>query len=309
MGPKKKRMAYAGVVDEAYTYEQLVTYTASLSAEYAEPLKVKSLTPNNPNIVNTLNQPIWYEPEWRTSMQAREYTSRSPLTLTFERPKWADGYDPPYPTEALILTEIIAYARMPQTPWRYGPPTALENTIDLAYWPPASGTYGYKANLFDFPEEPRPPDDPWEGSSPPFLRLLRLRPPADSGVVVRPFFLFPIPIFRDDLRWGRELLDFPQHTEPVHITQDIDRLTLKILLPPRTIALRAYAMPNYRIFPDLAPYHEWVYPGDTNEPVAPADTFASHPWLVDPEKYQPGSSEPETAATDAATEAAVKEET
>ena len=281
MGPRKKHISYinrepadTGQGHAFSTLDSFINYTAYLAPEYAEPLKVESTTPNDRNVVDTLNQPIWYEPEWHQAMRPRSFSRRAPVTVTFKRPKWADDYDPIYPTEALMLAQIIAYAILPATGDAFRPPTSIEDTVDLDYWPRSSGTYGIYA----------------------FAGLSARYAPADSGVKVRPFFppLLPLPGSADNLRWGRPLIAFPQDYGITPIEQPEDRLTIKVILPQRTIALRAYAAPNYRIAPDLVPYQEWVYPGDTNEPIAPSDTLTGLPWLADPEKYQPSPEETET---------------
>jgi hypothetical protein len=285
MGPRKKRISYINKEPDSdkpsrafFMLGSLVRYTAYLAPEYAEPLKVESTTPNDRSVVDTLNQPIWYEPEWRQAMRPRSLSRRAPVTVTFKRPKWADDYDPIYPTEALILTQLVAYAILPVTRDAFRPPTTIKNTIDLDYWPRASGTYG----IYVLPVS----------LTRPYNRYV----PVDAGVKARPFFppLLPLPGSADNLRWGRPLIAFPQDYGVTPIEQPEDRLTIKVVLPQRTIALRAYVAPNYRIAPDLVPYQEWTYPGDTNEPVAPNNTLTDFDWLVDPGKYQPNLEETET---------------
>lgn len=292
-------------------------YHATLATEYAEPLKVAKVTPaltgagvNDSAMVQLLNQPIWYESDWKRATRYREATRITPQRITFERPKWADEYDPPYPTEALIITQLIVYIRrnVRTSPQEGGvglftPDAVPLNAIPAAYATHV-GTYGTNqvGIYYRFPEQPLEGDELWTGILPPIKKIARVRAPADAGVMNSPFSFPPTdpnaPLTpTSGFAWGGEINAFPtnlwfgdQDGRTATYPQEVDRLTLDIVLPRRTIALRAYAMPAHRVFPDLIPYQRWLHPGDTNEPVSPDNTFTAEAvaWLVDPDKYQPG---------------------
>ena len=324
MGPAIKNISYinsTGRTDQQIPFRSLnefLAYTARLASEYPESLIVEKAWVDNPSLtagnrdlpldehgkplsnqrmVDALNQPIWYEPSWsplmypgspgkRSNREENELktskvkpfktlNSSRPVTIAFKRPEWADNYDPPYPTEAMVIYRIIVYAMLP--PMDNLNRIAIPNdAIDMDHIFRASGSYGVN-----------------------YIRFLR-NVPVDSGVKARNFVPTAQRTGQETYlwlqlamtTWGWPLMRLANNGDVVPIEQPEGRLTVKLLLPKRTIAVRAYAMPSYRITPDLIPYQDWIYPGDTNEPVSPDNTFDEFPWLVDPNKYSPSQDLP-----------------
>lgn len=302
MNPRQKRVAYIdGSETWGYgTFEELISYHATLATEYSEPLKVAGVAPMDTSVVSVLNQPLWFEPNWTRALRYREITRAAPLEITFQRPKWADGYDPPYPSDALIITQIVVYSRHNRSLRAQAVTNPSLEAVPLNALPAVFaayiGSYGARPFLlFKFPEAPLPDDELWDQPLPPILEAPRTRPPVDSGVLDMALSSPPLEAGASEpnFAWGGDIdaapvnIFFSNKDLPPSYSQPEGRLSLKIAIPRRTIALRAYAMPAHRIFPDLAPYQQWIYPGDTNEPVSPRNTFEDFPWLVDPEKYQP----------------------